>query len=562
MSLFSTINQSATALRASQLGLQVVGHNIANANTPGYIRQQLELVPATSTRVGKAIVGQGVLPRGTTQVFDQALAERMWNASTAVSGGETLQAAYGELEQLVGGLDGDGLNEQLSLFNESLHNLSNAPADPATRDLVLLQAQSLTSAINQSYNAAADAQARTNEQLPGLAQELNTISERIATLNLEIMVLEGGRNLGSDATGLRDERYQLLEKMAGIVDINVQEQSSGSVSIFIGGDYLISETNYREIYTAFDQQTGGQELRIKETDSPLLAKSGTIGALQTARDEVFGSYLAELDQFAGSLAQIVNEVHSQGQGLRGHRQMTSTVEVQTGVPLERAELNSLPRNGSFDIQLVDSDGALVSSHRIEVQRLGIVGDSTIDSILADIDAIDGLSARVNGEGKMEIEADGEGLGFTFSDDNSGFLAAAGLNTFFTGNDARGLAVNPTLLGNPELLAVSRGGVGNDTDALADLVDLIKRPSDVLSGQSLQSWHQKSVGTIAQNVSLQRSSVEGVSDFYTTLKSQHLSVTGVNMDEEAIRMIAYQRAFQASSRVIATASEMLELLVSL
>jgi len=52
------------------------------------------------------------------------------------------------------------------------------------------------------------------------------------------------------------------------------------------------------------------------------------------------------------------------------------------------------------------------------------------------------------------------------------------------------------------------------------------------------------------------------DFYATLQSQNLAITGVNIDEESIRMIAYQRSFQASSRVIAAASEMLELLVAL
>ncbi len=562
MSLFSSINQSAAALQASQLGLQVVGHNIANANTPGYIRQELELAPATSTRVGQVIVGQGVLPRGTRQIIDQALAERMWSASTAVAGGETLASAYRELEDMVGGLDDTGLGNQLTKFNEALHNLSNSPADPAARDLVLLQANALTGAINQAYTDAQAAKVRANAQIPAQAENLNSLTSRIADLNLEIMVLEGGRSLSSDATGLRDERYNLLEQMAKIVDINVQEQATGSVSVFVGGDYLISESNYREVYTAFDQVSNGQEIRIKETDSPLQAKGGTLGASQIARDEIFGAYLKDLDTFAVSLSRIVNEVHSQGQGLRGNQQMTGTVSVETGVPLERAELSFVPDNGSFDVQVLDDDGQLVSSTRITVQNLGIVGDSTVNSIVEQMNAIDGLSARINGDGQIEIDASSAGVSFTFSEDNSGFLAAAGLNTMFTGTGAQDLAVNDYLLANPDLLSVSKGGVGNDTAALSELVDLIAKPSDVLNGQSLQAWQQQKTGAIAQSVSLQRSSLQGNTDFYSTLQAQHLSITGVNLDEEAIKLIGYQRAFQASSRVIATASEMLDLLVSL
>jgi flagellar hook-associated protein 1 FlgK len=62
--------------------------------------------------------------------------------------------------------------------------------------------------------------------------------------------------------------------------------------------------------------------------------------------------------------------------------------------------------------------------------------------------------------------------------------------------------------------------------------------------------------------LQQSATEGLRSFHATLEGKHLAITGVNIDEEAIDMITYQRAFQASSRVIAAASEMLELLVNL
>src|SRR6056297_3761372 len=100
MSLFSAINQSASALRTSQMGLQVVGNNIANANTPGYIRQELELRSASATRLGSVILGQGVRPVGTNQVFDKALAERLWQANTSMVGADTLDKAYAQLEDV------------------------------------------------------------------------------------------------------------------------------------------------------------------------------------------------------------------------------------------------------------------------------------------------------------------------------------------------------------------------------------------------------------------------------------------------------------------------------
>lgn len=562
MSLFSSINQSAAALRASQLGLQVVGHNIANANTPGYIRQELELVPATATRLGRLIVGQGVLPRRTTQVIDQALAQRMWSAGSAVAAGETLNRAYVDLESMIGGMDGQGLGAKLSTFNEALHNLANSPADTSSRDFVLMQAQALTTALNQAHADGVRSLQRVGDEIPALADMINSSVERISELNLEIMILEGGRAIGSDATGLREERYNLLEQLARIVDITVQEQRNGAVSVFVGGDYLVADSNFRGVYVARGQNATGREVRIRDTDSPLITNTGSLSATQKAGGEVFGGYLEKLDQFARELATVVNQVHASGQGLRGLTNLTGTVPLQQGVPLSQAGLDFTPKNGSFDIQLVDERGELISNHRIAVQRLGTVTDSTINSIVADINAIDGISARIDSRGRLEIHSDIPGVGYTFHEDTSGFLAGAGLNTFFVGTSASTLAVNPALLESPELLSISRHGIRNDTDALLELVDLIRRPIPSLDGQSLEGSIQHSINQIAQSISLNRAATAGADDYYKTLRAQHLSVTGVNLDEEAIKMVMYQRAFQASSRVIATASEMLELLVSL
>ena len=94
MGLFGTIQQSSGALQAAQIGLQVVGNNIANANTPGYIRQQLEQSSAEAVRDGSLIKGHGVRPTGIVQMVDKALAERMFNAKTALAGSEALDKAY------------------------------------------------------------------------------------------------------------------------------------------------------------------------------------------------------------------------------------------------------------------------------------------------------------------------------------------------------------------------------------------------------------------------------------------------------------------------------------
>lgn len=562
MSLFGTIQQSAGALHAAQVGLQVVGNNIANANTPGYIRQQLEQSSSIATREGNLIKGHGVRPTGIVQVVDKALLERMINANTALSGAETSQKAYKQLEELSNDLDNAGLSQQLSLFNNSLHELSTQPNDLSLRELVVLQGETLAINLQRSRNDAVDRRELWNGELENMTTDINRLIKRIAKLNLDIATIEGGGIIHSDATGLRDQRYRDLEDLATYMNINIQEQESGSIAVFVGGDYLVSDGDFREVYTAYDTEDGGAEIRIIETDSPLQATEGKITATMHARDEIFSTFIDSVDEVATALIRSVNQVHSQGQGRSGYSELLSSIKSDTGVPLTEAGLAFEPSNGSFDMTVVDEDGLPISNHRISVRMLGQVTDSTVASIVADIDAIDGISASVIGDGRVEILSESPTSSFTFGEDTSGFLAAAGINTFFTGSSAVDIDVNQQLKRDPDFLAISAGGIGEDTDTLTELIDLVDAPLDYLDGRSLRESYEDNIAGLGQQISLQDSAAEGLRSFYDTLKGEHLAISGVNIDEEAILMITYQRAFQASSRVIQTASEMLELLVTL
>lgn len=562
MSLFSTIQQSAGALQAAQIGLQVVGNNIANAHTEGYVRTRLEQSPAAAVRIGDLITGQGVRPTGVRQIFDEALAERLSDATTALAGAESVEKAYLELEEITTDLDNAGLNRQLSLFNNAIHELSTQPNDPSAREFLILQGDALARSIRATHERAVDRQANWNNEIAGFANDINRLTERIAKLNTEIATLEGGGLSGSDATGLRDQRYQDLQELASFIDINVQELDNGNLSVFVGGDYLVSEGHRREVASVFNQAAGGQEIRFVQTDSPLQVRGGKVAGTIEARNTVFGNYLQDLNRLTESLIRTVNDVHSQGQGRVGFDELKAEHETDPGVPLAAAGLPWSPRNGAFEIRVVDNNGETISTHQIDVKSLGQVGDSTINSIAAQIDDVEGVSASVSNDGRLQIGSDSPTSQFIFGEDTSGFTSAAGLNTFFKGTSAADVGVSQQLLDNNDLLAISRGGIGADTETLTSLLDLVDTPSEANGGKSVRGIYEEAIATIGQKISLQKSATDGLRNFQATLESQHLATTGVNIDEEAIKLISYQRAFQASSRVITTASEMLELLVSL
>jgi flagellar hook-associated protein 1 FlgK len=192
MSLIGTIQQSAGALQAAQIGLQVVGNNIANANTSGYIRQQLEQASASAVRDGGLIKGLGVRTTGIVQNIDKALAERMYSAKSALDGAEALQRAYAQLEELTTDLDNSGLSQQLSLFNNSLHELSAQPSDRALREFVVLQGETLASNIRRTQDSVLERRELWDGELANMTSKINHLSSRNADLNIQIAGIEGG----------------------------------------------------------------------------------------------------------------------------------------------------------------------------------------------------------------------------------------------------------------------------------------------------------------------------------------------------------------------------------
>jgi flagellar hook-associated protein 1 len=562
MSLFAAINQSAASLRVAQTGLQVVGNNIANASTPGYIRQELIQAPAISQRVGGVLLGYGVRAVGVQQKFDATLANRLQDASTRSAGSRAQEAAASDLESILGELDDGDLSTALSTFNNAWHDLALQPSSVAAKQVVVLQGQELANQIRRTHGLVEERQQVADQRVQSIATEINQLTERIARLNQKITDAEGGRTSASDAGGLRDDRVAALQQLAGLVDIRTQEQVDGTVTVLVGGDYIISKNDFREVKAASNGSTGNQlVIKIVATDSALDVSDGELGSVYQSRDGLLKTALDSLDELAGSVADVINRIHTQGQGTRGYDSIAANNLADPNVALDAAGLATTVRNGQFELQLVDDDGELINRHVISIDLLE-PGKSTLNDIASQLDAIDGLRASVDTFGRLSIQAD-VGRQVTFGEDTSGALAALGINTFFTGHDAKTLQVNQTLLQSPEYLAISRGGIGNDFETLNELVDAVETSSDLTrGGLSIRQIYEQFVSGVAQQASELRGIAEGNETFQSSLESQLLSVTSVSIDEETIKMLGYQRTYQASARVISTANEMLETLMRL
>ncbi len=571
MSLFGSIRMAGNSLRANEIALQVVGQNIANANTPGYIREEYQLAPAPSQRMGDLLLGMGVRVVSVTQKLDSYLEERLNASVSDLASSEAQEQVYAQLEGVIGELNDTDLSTSLDSFFSSINDILNQPGDVSVRNLAVLQGQTLTEDINRMANRVATIRANVNDKVEGLASSINQLVEEIRTLNIDISQMECGEVSASDAAGLRDQRLVAVESLAKIINIRVTEQESGGVAIYSGGDYLVFEGSSREVEVVLDSNRGltVADLHLAETDSPLGLESGEMHGLLAARDDILGGFLDTLDAFAGTLAFEFNKVFSGGQGLHGYDSLTGHFEVDDPTEaLNQAGLDFTPETGSFQLLVHSNLTGLTETTDISVDLNGLGSDTTLDDLATAIDNINGVSATTV-SGALRITSDSADQVFAFGDDTSGALAALGINTLFTGSDAFSLGMNAELMTDPAKFAASRGGIGVDVDNLtvdADgnqrLANFLDRELDSQNGNTLSVLYDRMVDGVAQGSTIAQAVADGSRVFETALRGQKTALSGVNLDEEAIEMLSLQRSFQASARYISALNELFGVLVNL
>jgi flagellar hook-associated protein 1 FlgK len=563
MSLFSAIQGSANALRVHQLGLQVVGNNIANVNTPGYIRQDLVLSPALGYRAGGMIIGQGVEAIGVQQKLDKFTLDRLRDTRSQLAYQEQVQASNSAVESIFNELSDNDLSSRMSALANAFQDVANQPGSEAMQALVIQRGRELATQLREISRSLSEGAAQMRTEISSSVDQINRIAQSIANLNQRIVEIEGGTN--SSAVGLRDERIKLLDELSTYVDVTVTEQASGAATVFIGGDYIVSDGIARQIKAAVitDGSSPSIELRFADTDSPLNLQGGKLKGLYESinRSSVDG-YQGQIDRLAQDIIFVVNRIHSQGQGSRGFQSVMSEAVIRrTDLPLEVSNSKFQIDNGSFEIRVTDSRTGETKSYQIPVSQLGLDSDTTAGQLAAAINAVSGLNASVTNDGRFQINSDSPAITFSFANDTSGALASLGINTFFSGDSATTIAVRNEIISDPSLLAVSLDGVGNGASNAIKLSEAFSTPNELLGGRSLNGIYDGLVSEMTRDINTQKGVTDGLRNFLQTLEARHLGISGVSLDEEAVKMLLYQKAFQATAKVVSTAASLLDTLVN-
>jgi len=251
--------------------------------------------------------------------------------------------------------------------------------------------------------------------------------------------------------------------------------------------------------------------------------------------------------------------------LNGYSTLTSANAVDdASKALNDAGLPFVPNNGSFQVLVHNKKTDTTTTTTIQVDLNGLGHETTLNDLNDALNNVSGIQSQILSDGKLEIDSTSADNEISFANDTSGTLAALGLNVFFTGTSASDIGVSAAVADDPGKFAASQGGMGAnaDTDNAKVMADFMDQSIDSHNGENIGVIYSGIVANVAQGSAVAQTNATVASTFENSLRSQQTAISGVNLDEEAVNMITYQRAYQASAKYIATISDLLNILVQL
>ena len=564
MSLYGTLNVGKSALAVTQAAIQTHGNNIANAGNADHTRQAVNTSPTKGSRVGTdSIVGNGIQLEGVERQIDNALLLRL-NATAGEAASATELATW--LEQVETSFNELGDSDLSSSLTDFFNRWSELSADPSNADLrrnVISAGGTAAGRFNDVASRLGTIRRDAGDRIATFAKDADALSKQIADLNVQIVRSEGGGALGS-ANALRDRRDGLVKELSGLVNLNVREQKDGSLNVYVGSELLVQAGSSRgmSVRQTIDPDTQATTLEAVFNDgSPVNARAGQLAGVGSAYEKI-DTTLARIDALAQSLKFEVNKLHAAGQGAAGHSSVTAEVAVaDSSVGLDTLEWGHGPQNGSFEVHLRDAATGRFTSTIIDVNLDGTAASTSLDDVASDINSITGVSASVV-DGKLVVSADAKGQEVTFANDSSHLLAAINVGGFFTGGGAQDLAVSNVLKNDPMKLAAATDDTAGNGDNAKAIADLLDRKHADLGGMTTLGALEGIVFDVSTSIRAARSDGEAASAIVDTLEAQRQAVSGVSLDEEAVKLMQYQRSYQGAARLIAAVDEMMQTLLQL
>jgi flagellar hook-associated protein 1 FlgK len=564
-SIQGILNMGLGALQAHQLGVTVTSHNVANVNTPGYSRQRLLLEEGRPRAIQCGQVGTGVQPATIQRVYDRFLGAQLRESVSSQSFLASRAAAYERMEALFADLSGTDLATELQAFWAAWEDLSTHPEGGPERGAVAQAGVQLAQRVRGLAQGLDGLGAEMEQAVRLSLGPVNDLSGQIGDLNAQILRAEAG---GHPANDLRDMRDQRLEELSALLEVQSWEDEGGMLTVLApGGSPLVMGTRHWDLMSRVTAPGRSSVLWTddhgNELDITGEIQQGTIGGYLQARDQTIPQLRASLDAWARALIWETNLRQSVASGTGPGVQASSLAAVPPGVSLAASGLPwaSEIRDGEIHLWVYDDSEPPLALGRLEVTVDAATSlQDLADRINADPDNGGRLLASVSPDGRLELAGQG-GFGFAVSSDTSNALAAIGYNGLFTGSHAGDMAVSPSVLGDPSTIGSGRAGDADGAMAPGDnraaLAMAALRDMPLLGGSTLEGAYATLVGSLGAEAAGTYRHAEYADAVVRQIRDQQSSVAGVSLDEEMVRLMESQWAYEAAAKMIQAGREMLQ-----
>lgn len=385
--LFQGISTMNTALRAFQRALDVTGHNITNVNTPGYSRQQVQLVESDPTRYQASqpyFLGNGVTLASVSRIQDQFLFARQIQSTAEDGRLGSLSSGLDNVQAIMNEPGGSSIGDALSALFNAWSALGSSPNDTANLTAVQQAGSTLASRVRGMYGSLMSQASSVNGQIVGTIQQAQGLVNQVAALNQQI---RSQQQPGATPNDLIDARDQAINQLSQIMPLTVAQQADGSVMMFSGQMTLVDSAGAKTIPTTYNAATSTLS---NGTDTFTINSGQLAGLFQTSQR--ITAYQGQLDTLANTLRTQFNTIHAtgiNGLGATGQNffQDVAAGNPQTGAidfdldPAVKADIRAIATGVSGD----PGDGGLaLSMSQLRDSPIAAFGGKTFSGFYGDI----------------------------------------------------------------------------------------------------------------------------------------------------------------------------------
>ena len=565
-----------SALIANQAMMDTTSHNIANVNTPGYSRQQVILGTQDGMYTGAGFYGRGVKVQTITRTTNEFLVKEA-NLYTAQNSQD--QTRLGKLNQLqdVLATGENGLGYSANQFLNAFADVVSQPQDTSARQVVLSRAQEFVNRLNTAANQIVELQTGVVSDVGVTVNSINKLTSQIASVNDAIARYQGSGHTPND---LLDQREQLVKQLNEQVQVSTVQAEDGSLNVFMtSGQLLVLGSNTEKLAAVRDPsdstkirvalETNGTN-RILDDDK---FTGGALSGLLKFQDNDLQGIRTQLNYFSQSVGDAVNAQQQLGYNKSDPTQVPPVLFLNTN----DAGAIKLNISNPFDLAIASP---LTSSTPTTNSGTAAVTSLTMVSAYATSGSSVSMPVKVVFDSQ---NADGS-LNYHFTDLNGNpYKPTSTSRVWNSPSDTTTRTISdvdptdPTT--TPALFNIAITGVPKPGDVIditeTDFPDanngngmamLNLRDGNIASidgGTTLSTvtnTYSQMIGNLGVMVQDGETSANISSTLKTNAESTLASTSGVNLDEEAARLIQYQQAYQASAKVLQIAQSLFDTLL--